>query len=94
MQPSGTPESRTGAFGTGLSEASARQNALTPLGFHQMSVLQQQLPSANGMSAADYQRVLPGSAGGRPIVLPSKNGTSSNTWDQNTFMRLQGRNVI
>ena len=46
------------------------------------------------MAAGDYQRVLPGSAGGRPVVLPSKNGTSATTWDSNTYMRLQGRNVI
>lgn len=71
-----------------------RQNAMVPRGFHQMSVLQQPLPSGNGMSTQDYARVLPGSAGGRPVVLPSKNGTSAQTWDSNTFMRLQGRNVI
>jgi hypothetical protein len=71
-----------------------RQNALVPRGFHQMSVLQQALPSADGMSQNDYSRVLPGSAGGRPVVLPSKNGTSAATWDSNTYMRLQGRNVI
>ena len=67
---------------------------MVPRGFHQMSVLQQALPSANGMSTADYSRILPGSAGGRPVILPSKNGTSASTWDNNTFMRLQGRNVI
>ena len=90
----GAPESRTAAFSTGLSEASASQNAMVPRGFVQTSLLQQQLPSANGMAQRDYQRVLPGSQGGRPIVLPSSNGTSAKTYEDNTIMRLQAQFVI
>lgn len=94
-QAPGSPESRTGAFGTGLSEASARFMSRVPQGFSQHSVLQQPLPSANGMSGTDYQRILPGiNNGGRPLILPSKNGTSDNTWEQNTYMRLNGSHVI
>jgi hypothetical protein len=94
-QAPGTPESRTGAFGTGLSEASSRFMSRVPTGFTQHSVLQQPLPSANGMSPGDYQRILPGvNNGGRPIILPSQNGTSENNWEKTTYMRLNGRNVI
>lgn len=94
-QAPGGPESRTGAFGTGLSESSQKFMSRVPQGFAQHSVLQQALPSANGMSAEDSQRILPGMAsGGRPIVLPSKNGSSDNTWEQNTYLRLRGQNVI
>lgn len=73
-----------------------RQNAMVPRGWRQTSVLQQSMPPPNGMAARDYQRVLPGAVatGGRPFVLPSQNGTSSNTWEQNSLMRLQGQNVI
>lgn len=92
------PESRLGAFSAGqdpgLSADSMRFNSQVPHGFIQTSVIQQQLPSANGMAATDYKRVLPGSQGGRPVILPSANGTSTNTYDQNTIMRLQGRNVV
>lgn len=94
MQAPGMPEGRSASFNVGLSESSARQNSLVPRGFAQTSVLQQQLPSANGMASKDYSRILPGSQGGRPIILPSGNGTSENTYGQNTIMRLQGRNVI
>ena len=94
-QAPGMPESRSGAFSTGLTQSGARFNSEVPAGFAQHSVLQQSLPSANGMSADDYQRILPGvTHGGRPYILPSKNGTSENTWDQTTNMRIQGRNVI
>jgi hypothetical protein len=95
MQAPGSPESRTGAFGTGLSEASTRFMSRVPQGFAQHSVLQQSLPSANGMSAQDYERILPGvNNGGRPVILPSQNGTSAENWQKTTYMRLNGRNVI
>lgn len=73
-----------------------RQNAMVPRGWRQTSVLQQSMPPLNAMAAKDYSRILPGAeaTGGRPFVLPSQNGTSGNTWEQNSLMRLQGRFVI
>lgn len=94
-QAPGVPEGRNGAFQTGLTQTGQRFNSMVPPGFAQHSVLQQSLPSANGMSAGDYERILPGmNAGGRPVILPSQNGTSQNNWEKTTYMRLQGRNVI
>lgn len=94
-QAPGMPESRSGAFSTGLTQSGAKFNSAVPEGWAQHSVLQQPLPSPNGMSAQDSQRILPGMVrGGQPIVLPSPNGTSSNTWEQNTYLRLRGQNVI
>lgn len=94
-QAPGMPESRSGAFSTGLAQSGERFQSMVPPGFAQHSVLQQSLPSANGMSPRDYERILPGvTMGGRPYILPSMNGTSENNWQQTTNMRLQGRNVI
>jgi hypothetical protein len=94
-QAPGQPESRSGAFSTGLEQTGEKFQSMVPPGFAQHSVLQQSLPSANGMSSGDYQRILPGmNRGGRPVILPSKNGTSANNWEQTTYMRLQGANVI
>jgi hypothetical protein len=91
----GVPEGRNSAFSTGLSGTGQRFNSMVPPGFAQHSVLQQSLPSANGMSAQDYERILPGmDKGGRPVILPSQNGTSQNNWEKTTWMRLAGRNVI
>lgn len=94
-QAPGMPEGRNSAFSTGLTGTGQRFNSMVPPGFAQHSVLQQSLPSANGMSADDYKRILPGmNKGGRPVILPSDNGVSSNTYEQNTYRRLQGYNVI
>lgn len=94
-QAPGMPESRTGAFTSGLQQTGAKFNSATPKGFAAHSVLQQQLPSANGMGADDYARIMPGvNKGGRPLILPSDNGVSKNTYQQNTYRRLQGYNVI
>ena len=91
----GMPESRSGAFSTGLTQSGEKFNQAVPTGFAQHSVLQQSIPSANGMSNEDSQRILPGMVrGGRPVILPSKNGTSDNTWELNTYLRLRGQNVI
>jgi hypothetical protein len=49
-------------------------------------VLQTAMPSANGMAAADYQRVLPGLS--RP--LPSPNGSSADSYQKSLIMRLSG----
>lgn len=95
MAAPGKPEGRTGAFNSGLAQTGQKFNSAVPGGFAQHSVLQQALPSANGMSSQDAQRILPGmERGGRPVVLPSQNGTSANTWAQNTYLRLRGQNVI
>lgn len=94
-QAPGMPEGRTAAFNTGLAQNGARFQSMVPPGIRQSSVLQNPLPSPNGMSANDYERVLPGiNNGGRPMILPSKNGTSDNTWEQNTYIRLNGGHVI
>lgn len=91
----GVPEGRTGAFNSGLAQTGQKFQSQVPGGFHQHSVLQQSLPSANGMSQDDYARIMPGmSRGGRPVILPSDNGTSSGTYEKNTYLRLQGHNVI
>lgn len=90
---------RTGEFSTGitgdpgniasLSSLNAdadRFNAMVPRQFSQHSVLQTAMPSANGMLAADYQRVLPGLS--RP--LPSPNGSSQDSYQKSLIMRLSG----
>lgn len=95
MTAPGAPESRSGAFNSGLAQTGQKFNSAVPGGWAQHSVLQQPLPSANGMSNKDAQRILPGmERGGRPVVLPSQNGTSGDTWEQNTYLRLRGQNVI
>jgi hypothetical protein len=82
----GMPESRTGAFDTGLNQDSVRFQAKVPTGVVQSSVLQPYRPSKNGMSDTDYERVLPGG-----VTLPTANGSSPGTYQQAAFMRLQGQ---
>jgi hypothetical protein len=54
----------------------------------QTSVLQPANPvSANGMAAADFERVLPGMSG----PMPSSIGFSTKSYQDSLFMRLQGR---
>jgi hypothetical protein len=69
-----------------LNQDADRFNALVPRQFAQHSVLQTAMPSANGMSATDYQRVLPGLS--RPI--PSPNGSSQDSYNRSLVMRLSG----
>jgi hypothetical protein len=69
-----------------LNQDADKFNALVPRQFSQHSVLQTAMPSANGMAAADYQRVLPGLS--RP--LPSPNGTSADSYQKSLLMRLNG----
>lgn len=83
----GQPESRTGAFDTGLAQDSARYNALVPQRAVQTSVLQPFKPAMNAMSSRDYERVLPGGMG----TLPTANGSSDGTYQQSIYMRMQGR---
>ncbi len=87
----GMPASRLGAFqggqDAGLSQDSARYNSMVPKTSVQTSVLQPNRPSMNGMASSDYERVLPGVPG----ILPSANGSSSDSWQKSIFMRLQGR---
>lgn len=63
-----------------------RFNSLVPRQFSQHSVLQTAMPSVNGMSAADYQRVLPGLS----RLLPSPNGSSQDSYQRSLIMRLSG----
>jgi hypothetical protein len=107
-RPYGSPDAlggnspRTAQFSTGaagdpqntasvssLPADSAAYNALVPRQFSQHSVLQTAMPSANGMSAQDYQRVLPGG-----YTLPTQNGSSSDTYEKATYMRLSGQDEI
>jgi hypothetical protein len=72
----------------GLNLSSQQFQAQIPGHVVQMSVLQPANPvSANGMAAADFERVLPGLS--KP--LPSPNGSSQASWDQGIYMRLAGR---
>ncbi len=80
----GAPESRTGAFSLG--QDSARYNAMVPKSVVQSSVLQPSRVSMNGMSSSDYERVLPGMS--KP--LPSSIGSSTQSYQDSMFMRLQG----
>jgi hypothetical protein len=70
-----------------------RFNAMVPRQFEQHSVLQTAMPSANAMSATDYERVLPGSQPGQSVMLPTVNGSSQGSYDKSILMRLQGRHV-
>jgi hypothetical protein len=87
----------TGQIGDPASAASVsavnsdadRFNAMVPRQFSQQSVLQTAMPSANGMSANDYQqRMLPGGS-----MLPTANGSSADTYEKSLVMRLQGREI-
>jgi len=69
-----------------LNDDADRFNSLVPRQFSQHSVLQTAMPSANGMSAADYQRVLPGLS--RPLSSP--NGSSQGSYQKSLIMRLSG----
>lgn len=59
-----------------LNSDSQRQNDLVPKQFQAHSVLQQYIPSANGMAQSDASRRLVG--GG---MLPSSNGSSASTYE-------------
>jgi hypothetical protein len=65
-------------------------NALVPRQFEQHSVLQTAMPSANGMAAADYERMLPGLS--KP--LPSPNGSSQDSYQKSLLMRLSGQQDV
>ena len=80
----GSPESRTGAFSLGVD--SQKFNAMVPKSVVQSSVLQPSRVSGNGMASADYERVLPGMS--KPLV--SSNGSSTQSYQDSMFMRLQG----
>jgi hypothetical protein len=96
-------QSRAHSFGTGLvgdprSAASSlsfagdaeRWNALTPRQVGLSSVLQTAIPSMNGIGQSDQQRVLPGPPG-QSIMLPSQNGTSTDSWSKAAIMHLAGQ---
>lgn len=91
-QAPGSPESRTGAFGTGQDEGkmalnSAKFNAKVPKTFVQSSVLQNPFRSANGMAPADAERMLPGMSS----PMASSNGSSDGSYQQSLYMRLRGQ---
>jgi hypothetical protein len=69
---------------------SERFNAATPRQFSQHSVLQTAMPSANGLSATDAQRMLPG----MHTLLPTQNGSSPSSYAQGIYMRLADQNEI
>jgi hypothetical protein len=56
----------------------------------QTSTLQSPLPSAVGMSQQDAQRMLPGSQPGRPVMLPTANGSSQDSYAKSLIMKLNG----
>jgi hypothetical protein len=73
---------------TSLDLDSERQNAETPHSFTANSVLQQLMPSANGLGASDTGRLLPSGQ-----LLPTENGSSSGSYEKNTMLRLEGQDV-
>jgi hypothetical protein len=60
----------------------------------QTSTLQSPMPSANGLSAQDAERMLPGGQPGRPIMLPTQNASSPDSWQKSIYMNLQGEDQI
>ena len=89
-QAPGMPESRTGAFSTGLTQSGERFQSMVPPKMIQTSVLQNPFRSANGMSSADAQRmIMPGSG---PMASP--NGSSEGSYQQALYMRLRGQGPI
>lgn len=86
MDSAGPAAGRTQAFGQGvqgtpedvassLNADSQRQNDLVPKSFQAHSVLQQYIPSPNGLGETDVNRRLVG--GG---MLPTANGMSASTY--------------
>lgn len=75
-----------GNAASSLNQQSARWNNLTPAQFGAHSVLQQTMPSANGMSAADASRRL---LDGTQLVSP--NGQSASSYNASLPLRLSGR---
>ena len=88
----GVPEGRTDAFNAGqsggLAADSARYNAMVPRESVPQSVLQNPRTSMNGMSAGDYERVLPGG-----LTLPTAKGSSEQSYQQSMILRLRGQGV-
>lgn len=94
--------SRTGELATGitgdpgnaassLNETAARWNSLSPHQFRPTSVLQQMMPSADGMSEQDARRRLLGGA-----MLPTANGNApgSSTYEASNLLRLSGADEL
>lgn len=63
--------------------------AQVPHGVRPTSVLQSLRPSMNGMSAQDYERVLPGG-----YTLPTQNGQSASSWETSNYLRMQGQDSV
>lgn len=82
---SGTP----GSVASSLNEDSAVLNAkVAGEAYRPHSVLQFAMPSGNGMSAADRERVLPGG-----YTLPSANGSDEQSNHAVQMLRLMGRGI-
>jgi hypothetical protein len=84
----GSAVTMTTRASTGLTEDSLQFNAMVPGGVKPASVLQPLRPSMNGMSAADYRRVLPGG-----YTLPTANGQSTSSYEASLPLRLSGLNA-
>ena len=65
-------------------------NSMVPRSVVQTSTLQSPLPSGIGMSETDKARMLPGGQPGRPVMLPSQNGSSLASYQKSLYMRLNG----
>ncbi len=74
----------------GLNLNGQQFNSQVPRSAVQTSVLQNPMPSANGMSATDAARMLPGGQPGRPVMLPTSNASSQDSYARSLLMRLNG----
>ena len=94
-----TPQTFGGHFSDGVNGApdeamsSLDQDAQRwngPHEFQPSSVLSQFRPSLNGMSERDASRALPYGEDGRPVLLPTGNGSSENTNEGDSTLRIIG----
>jgi len=72
VQSAGPAAGRTQNFSTGM----LGDRTAGPISFKPNSVLQQYMPSANGMSATDARRLTPQG------MLPSMNGSATDTYNK------------
>lgn len=81
----GTPWNVASSFNTGSQVLDSQvAGSWSP-----QSVLDPVRSSGNGMSSADYERVLPGN-----VRLPSMNGSSTGSYNAAKYMRLMGQAAI
>lgn len=77
----------------GDQEASLKQNMQTPHQWSAHSVLQQIMPSGNGMSQQDASRMLMGSTTNNKIMNPTINGSGQSSYQNSAMLRLQGNDT-